>query len=96
VHDLPKLEYMDLKRTQIGNSSLRHLNERTNIWWLDVRETAVTDEGIAHLANVPSLRKIEIDAGQASPTTIDELRRALPHCTLLVHESEKGSGRHRQ
>ena len=78
---------MNLKRTQVSNSCLTVLGPSTTAWWLDVRDTDVSNDGIAHLIQVAALTKIEIDRAQANPETLDQIRRERPNCTIVIHDA---------
>ena len=49
---------------------------------LEVSETKITGQGIAELAGLQNLKRLFLAGLDVTPGEVDELRQAMPHCTI--------------
>ena len=88
LKNLP-LERLDLRRTNADDSTLEIVGTKYKLNYLDLTETLVTSEGLAHLANLQNLtylnmRKINIDdKNMESIGKLKKLKHLLMHSTLV-------------
>jgi hypothetical protein len=82
LKSLGDLNYLSFRESQITNEGLKHLLPLADrLLVLDLTYTAVSDEGIIHLKQMPKLMFIRVKGGTAiTPAGIAELERALPGC----------------
>ena len=89
LHRLPNLKwlYFKGKTSSLGDVALEHVSqlnrlEALTLWapWNDV-----TDEGLAKLASMKSLKQIIILGHQCSLDQIQRLQKALPNCVITVN-----------
>ena len=76
------LNYLSFRESRITNEGLKHLLPLADrLLVLDLTHTAVSDEGIIYLKQLPKLMFIRVKEGTAiTPAGIAELERALPGC----------------
>lgn len=61
IAQFPKLKKLRLARTQVGDAALAALSKRTSLEELDLSEDAlITNAGIAHLAKLSALKKLNL------------------------------------
>lgn len=78
------LNYLSFRESQITSDGLKHLLPLADrLLVLDLTYTAISDDGIIHLKQLPKLRFIRVKEGTAiTPAGIAELERALPDCKV--------------
>ena len=86
---LPNLKYIDIlnKRSTLGDIALEYLSKLDRLETLALRTPwkDVTDEGLAKLAAMKSLKTIIVLRFQCSLDQIQRLQKALPNCTITVN-----------
>ncbi|GFY75084.1 c-Maf-inducing protein [Trichonephila inaurata madagascariensis] len=76
---LSSLKYLSLWSTQFDDSGLRLLSEHLrNLHTLDLCETPISDHGLAILAEMKSLRKLNLNSTKLQPETFAWLKKNLP------------------
>ncbi|KAG8201592.1 hypothetical protein JTE90_011258 [Oedothorax gibbosus] len=76
---LPALRYLNLWSTQFGDGGLRLISEHLNkLQTLNLCETPVSDKGLQCLANMKSLRKLNLNSTSLSAQTFEKLKQKLP------------------
>ena len=80
---LPRLKFLDLRDTQIQGPGLVHL-QGSSVETLHLSHTPITDEGLAHLPHVPTLRQIKLNQTAVTDTGLAALGMApgLKHVEL--------------
>ncbi len=88
LHRLPRLKYLDIvcRKALLGDVALEHLSQLHRLETLALRTPwkDVTDEGLAKLAAMKSLKTIMVLGFQCSPGQLQRLQKALPNCTITV------------
>jgi hypothetical protein len=89
IGKLPNLESLTLANTPetpLTNESLRRISAgATRLRELDLAAFGPTDEGLLHLAKLPSLEKLRLHAPQASEEGLKRLKDSLPNCTTTIN-----------
>ncbi len=63
---------------------MKRLHGMKHLQKLWLNSTEVSDEGVAHLEKLKSLRELHISENKISETALRALRSALPRCRILV------------
>jgi len=75
------LNYLNFRESQITNDGLKHLLPLADrLLVLDITNTAISDDGIIHLKQLPKLKFIRVKGAGITSAGIAELQRALPNC----------------
>ncbi|MCA9175509.1 MAG: leucine-rich repeat domain-containing protein [Planctomycetales bacterium] len=82
LSQLPSLRYLSLAGTQV--TDLAPLAALTQLRELDLSATRV--QNVSPLARLPELRKVYLGP-RVEQTAIDQLRRALPNCSIIPYAS---------
>ena len=86
---LPNLKYLDVvcSTSSLGDVALEHLSQLNRLETLALRTPwkDVTDEGLAKLAGMKSLKQMYVLGHQCSPSQLQRLRKALPNCAITVN-----------
>ena len=82
-----KLEEIRLINTHVTDVGLAILKELPNLRSLNlfheaVRKRTLTDAALAHLRPLAQLESLRLTGGWVSGAAVDNLREALPHCTI--------------
>ena len=80
---LMSLQTLDLRGTQVTDTGLAHLKGLTSLQTLFLSGTRVTDAGLVHLKDLTSLQKLIVIGTQVTDAGVEELRAALPECTIV-------------
>ena len=86
---------VDLNNAKITNDHLKLLEKFTELEWLDLRVTPISDEGIAHIGGLRKLKFLNVfrtnmsDAGLASLRGLTELETLLMGGTKVTDEGLK-------
>lgn len=76
---LPSLRYLNLWSTQFGDNGLQLISEYLQkLQVLNLCETPVTDKGLACLATLKNLRKLNLNSTSLSKLTFEGLVKKLP------------------
>ncbi|XP_069681421.1 C-Maf-inducing protein-like isoform X2 [Periplaneta americana] len=76
---LPSLKYLNLWATQFGDAGLLMISEHLHkLQVLNLCETPVSDKGIAALASMTNLRKLNLNSTKLSAQTFEILKQKLP------------------
>jgi len=76
---LPALRYLNLWSTQFRGAGLELISEHlSRLQVLNLCETPVTDKGLAYLAGMKMLRKLNLNSTHLSPLTFEALKEKLP------------------
>lgn len=88
LHRLPNLKILlvDGTTSPVGDVALTHLTQlnRLETLALCIPWPDVTDEGLAKLAAMKSLKQIIVRGHQCSPDQLQRLGKALPNCSITV------------
>jgi hypothetical protein len=76
------LRRLELDQTRVTGSGLAVLSTCGNLEHLELFQTDVNDDGLKHLKNMPALRHLDLRATKVTQAGVDDLRRALPQCTV--------------
>ena len=88
LHRLPNLKYLHIEgQLPLGDFALEHVSQLTRLESLSLRTRweDVTDEGLAKLARMKSLRNIHVVGVKSSPSQLQRLRKALPSCNISTY-----------
>ena len=91
LRNLTNLRYLRIKdNPQLDSRCVHHLIEIPNLTNLQIHETSIDLEGLAHVVSMKSLRDIclQIDDGNFTHDGLLELSRRIPNCSILA----KGDG----
>ena len=77
-----ELREIHLQDTRIGDDALLHIAKLPKLEELDLQETRVSDGGLALLKQSQNLRQLQLNHTRATPAGVDDLRKALPQCTI--------------
>ena len=73
---LPRLEYLDLNGSQVGDRDLYHLARFPCLKSLNVRGSSISAGGLPELARLPFLEELEIDSEMLSAAGLASLSKA--------------------
>jgi len=76
------LRLLELNHTRVTSAGLAKLATCRKLEQLELYETEVNDDGLTHLKKMPTLRHLDLRATKVTPAGVDDLRRALPNCTI--------------
>lgn len=79
---LPKLTNIGLDGSQVTDEGMALIGSMKNVRWLAIRDTAVTDAGLASLKGLPLLGYLHLEGTQTTGDQISDLRKHLPHCVV--------------
>jgi hypothetical protein len=87
ITNIPSLECLKLVNTHVTDKSLPSLNNMSKLRTLVLYQEAFrgatfTDAGLDHLKALRKLKRLELTGGWASVSAVNELRKALPDCTI--------------
>ena len=74
LSQIKSLEVLDVSQTKVSNSFLTFVPSATNLTFLDISNTAITDAGFKHLEK-SQLKSIDAANLQITPACIDSLKR---------------------
>ncbi len=94
VGDLPgehfRITAVDLSgNPKISNSDLASLQGLPHVAQLLLDGTAVTDEGVATLGKVRSLKTVDLGSLRIAPATVAQLKQALPGCEVIEKPTDR-------
>ena len=81
---LTNLQTLDLNFSYVTDAGLKHLKGLTNLQTLYLSRTSITDAGLGHLQEITSLQDLRLDATDVTDEGAEELRKALPNCTVAL------------
>jgi internalin A len=70
----PDLETVTINGTQVTDAGLKHLDGMSKLWWLEMEWNNISDEGLAELKDLPSLKALRVTD---SRVTNEGVKRAL-------------------
>jgi len=77
------LRYLNLSETWIVNSDLRVLGMVKNLDSLAIRDTVISDRGIAAISTLKSLKRLWIERTRITEKGLQDLKKALPGCEVF-------------
>lgn len=83
LKELHSLEDLKLNYTQVTDACLVHLKQLTSLRWLNLNNTKISDAGLVHLKEMTDLRILRLAFTQITKDGMEELRKALPNCTVM-------------
>jgi hypothetical protein len=92
VHELRalrKLQVISLKSSKVTDAACPDLAELAELRSLDLMFTAITDEGLRHLAKSKNLKRLSVGPN-VSESAADALKLALPECRIHVKRPSGG------
>ena len=85
---LPNVKHLGIvdDTSELGDIALEYISHLSQLETLGLRTswTDVTDEGLAKLAAIKSLKQIHVLGRKCSPNQLQRLQKALPNCTITV------------
>src|SRR5687768_7641175 len=85
LKDLTELESLNLSGTSITGEGLTALSDLTKLKSLYLRQCPnINDGSIEHLARLKTLTKLDVEATGVSTKGGEQLKAALPNCTIFV------------
>ena len=88
IENLPNLEYLYLRCSQITDAGLEHLQNAVELQVLDLDSTAVTGEGLVYLKNLTKLRQLDLSGTKVTDATLTNLK-VLPQLEILSLDGTK-------
>lgn len=79
---IQSLKKLSLVANQISDEGVSKLAALPNLEDLDLGETMITDACIESLAKIKSLKKVSFRATSVSDEAMEQLRKALPNCSV--------------
>lgn len=79
---LKQLRSLDLTGTKVTDESMKTLSTLKQLQWLDLTGTSLTDVSLKHLSTLKELRLLDLSGTHVTLAGVDELRKALPECTI--------------
>jgi Ran GTPase-activating protein (RanGAP) involved in mRNA processing and transport len=61
-----------------------HLKELTNLKFLHLRNTQISDAGLVHLKGLTKLERLDLRDTQVTDAGVSELQKALPNCKISL------------
>ena len=74
---------MDLAQTEIDDADLKQLERLTDLQSLSLGPR-VTDLGLEPLTRLSKLHSLDLRATRVTDAGVEEIKKALPHCTITV------------
>ncbi len=74
---------LDLTQTDITDAELKHLEALTDLQSLSLGDS-ITNTGLEHLRGLSQLHTLNLRATKITDVAVNDLRKALPHCTIKV------------
>jgi hypothetical protein len=65
------------------DEALEHIGRLRNLRILDLKSTQVSGAGLAHLKHLDKLRHLALPRMHVTQADVDELRTALPNCSIV-------------
>lgn len=87
---LPSLVNLYLSGTRVTDGGLPHIRGLGRLRVLALDRTCVSDAGLGHLKALVGLRHLDIRDTGVSEAGVEQLRRALPGCTILHRRGPVG------
>jgi Leucine-rich repeat (LRR) protein len=79
---LAQLTHLSLQGVQLADDDLALLKRLERLEWLDVSATPLSDAALVHLGQLGKLRQLNIAATSLSDAGLEELKMALPTCSI--------------
>ncbi|HEX7448953.1 MAG TPA: protein kinase [Pirellulales bacterium] len=80
--DSRHLDTLDMCYTEITNAGLEHLARIKTLHGLGLEGTTITDASVRHLKRLTRLKNLGVTHTKLTQVGVDELRAALPQCTI--------------
>ena len=84
-----KIERLNLDKCPITDAGIAKLSSLTNLAWIHLGGTAITDVGLVELAKFNSLKEAVVTKTETTLEGIEKLRQARPDMTVRDNVSEK-------
>ena len=82
---MPKLNNLVLNECKgITNASLRRLVECRQLQRVELKNTNISDEGLAELKTMSGLKLLQLQGTQVTAPGVEALRKALPQCRVTL------------
>jgi hypothetical protein len=82
LQDLPNLEHLDLRATNVTDDGLECINQIMSLKRLFLDNTKVSDAGLVHLNGLTDLQVLRLMDTKVSENGIKKLKQALPNCVI--------------
>jgi hypothetical protein len=77
------LTYLNLYRSHVTDAGLANiLSFADRLYSLDIRDTAITDDGIAYLQQLPKLIVLRISGSKITTEGVNKIRSSMPNCNV--------------
>lgn len=80
--NVPRLQCLVLSETGISDDGLAHLACLTELQVLSLDATNITDAGLTHLEALGSLEFLDLHGTEVTDAGVENLRKALPGCSI--------------
>ncbi|HEX3659085.1 MAG TPA: hypothetical protein VHV55_25075 [Pirellulales bacterium] len=84
VSKLPKLQELNLSRTQISDQSLAAVAKLTKLAELELSECNITDAGLPQLEPLTKLAKLNLAHSRVTPAGVSRLHDSMKWTTVCV------------
>lgn len=81
---LANVRKLSLWGTQVGDAGLLHVLHMRGLEILNLRYTKVSDEGVGDLVRLRNLKRLDLTGTNITVRRIEQVRRALPNCTITT------------
>ena len=81
---IPNLRYLRLDGTDVTNKSLNEISRLNNLESLDVSRTAIDDDGILLLTEMPNLRIVLALETGVTRAGVDKFKSVRPECDVRI------------
>jgi hypothetical protein len=72
----------NLSESEATLTALSRLKELSQLEYLELHDTHVTDAGVERLATLSCLWQLDLSGTRVTDEGVKRLKRALPHCTI--------------
>ena len=59
-----------------------YLQSLSNLWWVTLRGTDISDDGLKYLQNLSKLKILDLRETKVTEKGLGQIKQALPSCTL--------------
>src|SRR5262249_12610343 len=82
VSAAPQIERIYVQASAISDKGISHIQKLGSLQFLNLMDTAISDDGLRQLKRLRGLQTLYVSRGRFSPAALDQLRQALPSCTI--------------
>jgi hypothetical protein len=71
-----------------GDDQLKALGALTELRWLVLMDTGVTDQGLKHIRHLKKLERLDLEGSKVTKQGAEELKKALPDVRIYIAEPD--------